>query len=745
MSWIWTTAWWYIMLLILGLVFVPITKTIFGRFFDFGYSFSKIVGLLILSYSVFLLGLFHLLPFYRESLFILVLFFALINFFVYRKKKLHITTPQLILILFEEFLFIVALFFWVYVRGQEPSIRGLEKFMDFGFMNSILRSSYFPPADMWLSGHSINYYYFGHLIGAVLTKLSGITSFKTYNLILATIFAFGTTQIFSFCFAIIHFAFKNMRLAIIGAVLGLFLVNLGGNLHTYYAFTKGYPNEKPQAPWTLTNPPFGCFVNDANGKQSWTPFCPQSYWYPNATRFIPFTIHEFPLYSYVVADLHGHVFDIPIVLLTLAVLFIMFTENNPVLGQALTKTQSVSWRKKLKVQNFKLKLKTNLKRLELITTILLGFLTAVNYMTNAFDGPIYMLLTVIFLLMLYRLSITFVIHLFTLVGAFFIFSLPFSLNFKPFVTGIGVNCAPGYFVNLQKLGPFIFEKGNCQVSSWWMLVILWGFFWFNFTFLALLTLRKKQPKTAVAELLTTNFFLILFAYGMFLIIIPEFFYIKDIYPAHFRANTMFKLGYQAFSMMGIACVYTFIFYKKNFVRNFNHYLYFGLFAPLFLLVAIYPFFAVNSYYGKLDKPPQLDGTLWLATTFAEYTEIVDFLNSRVAGQPIILEAQGDSYTDFNVVSSYTGLPTVAGWLVHQWLWRGSPNVVSDIAPDIQQIYETEEPNQAIVLLKKHNVDYVIVGSNERNKYKNLKEEKFNIIGKKVLRSQRGSGAIYKIN
>jgi len=43
----------------------------------------------------------------------------------------------------------------------------------------------------------------------------------------------------------------------------------------------------------------------------------------------------------------------------------------------------------------------------------------------------------------------------------------------------------------------------------------------------------------------------------FLIIIPEFFYIKDIYPAHFRANTMFKLGYQAFIIMGIASTYTF--------------------------------------------------------------------------------------------------------------------------------------------------------------------------------------------
>ena len=50
---------------------------------------------------------------------------------------------------------------------------------------------------------------------------------------------------------------------------------------------------------------------------------PSTYWYPNATRFIPKTIHEFPSYSYVVADLHGHVYDIPFVLLSISILFII--------------------------------------------------------------------------------------------------------------------------------------------------------------------------------------------------------------------------------------------------------------------------------------------------------------------------------------------------------------------------------------------------------------------------------------
>ncbi len=69
--------------------------------------------------------------------------------------------------------------------------------MDFGFINSILRSDYFPPKDLWLTPETINYYYFGHLSGALLTKLSGIRQDVTFNLILSTIFGLTLAGSFS--------------------------------------------------------------------------------------------------------------------------------------------------------------------------------------------------------------------------------------------------------------------------------------------------------------------------------------------------------------------------------------------------------------------------------------------------------------------------------------------------------------------------------------------------------------------
>src|SRR3989338_7810080 len=454
------TSIWYFVLLILGLVFFPITKRFFHSFYDFGYPFAKTIGIILVSYSIYVLSTFRLLTFSQMSLYIILGVFTIINFKLFSKENLTKKNRVLFLII-EEVVFFCSLLFWTYIRSQEPSIRFLEKFIDFGFINSVIRGSYLPAQDIWLAGHSINYYYFGHITGGVLTKLSNIPSYITYNLILATLFALGITQSFSLVLNLIYVGLKNnFKLSLVGGILASFLVNFGGNLHTIYSFTKGYPNESPVPFWTL---PAKFTLGQLLHIKTDLDQLPVGYWYPNATRFIPLTIHEFTLYSYVVADLHGHVFDIPFVLLTIMILYSYF---------ALHK----------KVEEL----------YEYIYPIFLGFLISVHYMTNAFDAPIYLLL--IFCLSLWKHKFTkkFILENATIVLSFILFSLPFTLNFEPFATGIGVNCSPDFLVKIGKFGPFLFEKGNCQISSWWMLLTLWGFFWFNFIFLLIKTYRQKE-------------------------------------------------------------------------------------------------------------------------------------------------------------------------------------------------------------------------------------------------------------
>lgn len=714
MDWILLTSKWWLGLFFLGLVFLPLTRKIFAAFiFDQAYPIAKTLALLLLSYLLLVLGVIKVLPFTQAGILLLVILAFSLNYFFLQpqlKKKLPLK-----IIIFEEVLFVFSLFLWTFIRGQEGSIRGLEKFMDFGFINSILRADYFPPLDMWYAKLPINYYYFGHLSGATLIKLINIPPAVGYNLILATIFALSVTQVFSLIVNIIFiYGGQNKVVSFIArakliffGLLGAFLVNLGGNLHTIYLFTKGYNTDNPQPFWQILS--------------SWNP---TSYWYPNATRFIPFTIHEFPSYSYVVADLHGHVFDIPFILVTLAIIFQFFVQ--------------LTNKKKF------------LSKTDLVLPCILGFLAAVHYMTNAFDGPIYLLLALIIFFAVFGLSRTFIINLLILFGSFWLFSLPFSVNFSPFVSGIGVNCGASYLetifkiTNLGKIGPFLFETGNCQISPVWMLFALWGFYWICFLgfFLLQVFFTKKQKGNSSKSI---NYYLLfLFGFGIFLTLIPEFFYIKDIYPQHFRANTMFKLGYQAFIMLMIAST-VFIFQLKNSL-NFV----FKLVALIILvvcltLVSIYPFFSIPSYYGLLTRPVQLDGSDWLKNQFPEDKEIIDYLNNNIRGQPVILEAQGDSYTDYERISAYTGLPTVAGWWVHEWLWRGSADVVGNRIPDIITIYESDDIEKTKALLKKYQIQYLVISQMEKEKYPKLIQSKFDQIGEKIFTSSNNLGALYKVN
>lgn len=702
--------WWFYLLLI-GILFLPLTKNLFSRFFDKGYIFSKTLGLAIISYIIFLFGTAHILPFQRLSIFAVLLVALIVNIIFYSKKGIKIKRKEIYIYVFQELFFFLSLLLWSYIKSFQPDIYGLEKFMDFGFMNSILRSSYFPPTDMWFPPFAINYYYFGHLVTAVLIKLTNISPFISYNLMLSTIFAFTVTCAFSIVSTITHSVIKINRTSFLSGILSGILLSLGGNLHTIYTFFIPYsPPESPIPFWQLKFNPEAF---------------PNNYWYPNATRFIPFTIHEFPAYSFVVSDLHGHVLDIPFVLLTIALIYSVF------LAQKLT---------------YKV-------------TFFVSFFLAIMYMTNAWDGIIYFGLFVITVMLFkssflkiqknktnnLKLYLTFISKLggkkkftieslkhMSLAGlGFFLFAFPFSIHFKPFVSGIGVLCAPSFLIKIGKIGPFLFEAQHCQRSPFWMLFILYGFFYIFATIIVFKIIKLKKVKMDLI------FILVLIFISTILILTPEFIYAKDIYPAHYRANTMFKLGYQAFMMLSMVASVSIAYILHHGKRLLWIPVIFILLTP----ILIYPYFAVNSYFGGLKNYKGIDGLSYLKALHADDVGGILWIQKNINGTPAMLEAQGDSYTDYERVSANTGLPTVLGWTVHEWLWRGSYSYPKSRLDDVKALYE-DSLDKTKALIKKYNIKFVYIGDLERTKYPNLNEEKFNLLGKIIY--QNNQTKIYQI-
>lgn len=700
---------WWIVFLILGIFFLPLTGIIFRKFIDKGYIFSKILALALSSYLVFLFGIFHIAPFSIFTILLVIIGFTLINASLLLKNKFQVTDIKIVYLwILEEALFLIILAGWSYIRSFDPSINGLEKFMDYGFVNSIIRAEYFPPKDMWLTPFSINYYYYGHYITAFITMLSGLQSNITYNLMLATLCAFTFTQSFSIVLNLVFPLIKSIKKSAIAGILSGALVTFGGNLHTIYAFFESYNGEEPVPFWTLAFKPFTFFMN--------------GYWYPNATRFIPNTIHEFPLYSFVVSDLHGHVLDIPFVLFILA------------FGYALLLEKTIS----------------------IYHIILASLIVAVMYMTNAWDGAIYLMLLGLIIVcstfftkkisrkkqtlkQLFTMFISMIQNslpkILLLAIGFILFTLPFNMNFEPFVSGIGVLCTPSFLTNIGSFGPFLFEANHCQRSPIYMLFVLYGFFYF-FVFVGAVALYKKPSLLRHKEFAFTT---VLVALSTLLIIIPEIIYVKDIYPDHYRANTMFKLTYQAFIMLSLVSAFVI----ATIIRKSRNIILYAITLMLMCMVLIYPRFAIYSYYADLKNYSGIDGTVYLEDRYPEDYKAIVWINNSIKGQPVILEAQGDSYTDYARISSNTGLPTVLGWTVHEWLWRGTYDVPQPRIEDIQTMYESASLPETKQLLKKFKVEYVYIGDMEREKYPNIQEEKFRSIAKPVYSTPKVT--IYQIS
>jgi len=686
---------WWILIFGVGVVFLPLSFFLFGNFFDKGYAFTKTLGILLISYIVWLLGSLKIVPFFTEIIWLIIIGFVFLNYLIlkyqisnikYQKYKLKFKSlirKSWRIWLFEEALFFLSFLFWSYVRGFQPDIHGLEKFMDYGFVNSILRSRYFPPADMWLAGENINYYYFGHLVSAVLTKLSGIDSAITYNLMIATLFALTFISSFSFGSNLIFIGkqkkfdhlelgiknsleIRNLKLEILAGLLTAFLLTLGGNLHPLWYLLK-----------------HGSY---------------QGYWYPDATRFIvqqfgaqDNTIHEFPIYSFVVADLHGHLLNLPNVLLFLALVLAIFTQEMP----------------------------------QLLLYFFISLFLGIFYITNAWDFATYNLvfgsLVLLFNYLKYRNFLELFFQTSKIVFPVFlgsiILTLPFHLNFKNLVSGIAL-------ANFH--------------SPFWMLLVLWGFPLFLTVIFLFYLLKRKQRH------MVDFFVLLLLGVSWFLIIFPEFFYIKDIYiHSYQRANTMFKLTYQSFVMFYLTAFYiifnTIKFLKIKIFRFF--FIVFNLSFLIFILL-IYPNFAIKSYYG-LKNYRGLYGLNFLKNLYPDDYQAVLWLKKNIDSQPVIVEAVGESYTDFARVSANTGLPTILGWRVHEWLWRGSFDEAGKRTGEVQEIYESNDLERTRLLLKKYKVSYIFVGSLERQQYPKLNEQKFASLGEVVFTS--GETKIYKLN
>ncbi|MCY4526420.1 MAG: DUF2298 domain-containing protein, partial [Anaerolineaceae bacterium] len=188
----WTVLSWWLLTSLAGLAALPLCFSLLKALPDRGYTLARALGLLLTGF-LFWLGV--SLGFLRNSPGSVLLAWALVagGALVLYQRRGQTTglrawwRSNRRFVLVAELLFLLALLAMAALRAHNNSLVGTEKPMELAFLGSALRSEVFPPADPWFAGYAISYYYFGHIIVATLSKMSGVVTSVGYNLGVATI------------------------------------------------------------------------------------------------------------------------------------------------------------------------------------------------------------------------------------------------------------------------------------------------------------------------------------------------------------------------------------------------------------------------------------------------------------------------------------------------------------------------------------------------------------------------------
>ena len=699
---VWTFWTWWLLALFMGMVAMPVTGRLFEGFEDKGWLFSKALAIAVTGFLTWFLVAVKLLPFTAATCIgvsVICGIFCAILFHVQLKKGIECyPSGKIQLIVREELLFFGIFLLWTYLAGFRPQAYGTEKFMDYGFMEAMMRSKTLPARDLWYSQGTINYYYGGQYFAVFLTKLTGSRVEVTYNLMRTFVAAFA----FVYPFSLVRQMAKDRLygrmsgikkyLPSLAGVTGGIAVSIAGNVH-YIVYRCVLP-----------------LIHKIQGVAETA-----SYWFPDATRYIGYnpvnesdkTIHEFPCYSFVLGDLHAHVVNVMFVTFLVGMLYAWMKKIRSAGPEPEKQDVRDFWLKQLLMPHI------------LLAAVLLGMFQWTNY----WDFVIYFVVTggVVLIANIIRfegkvtriLAVT-IAQAVEIIAVSYLVILPFTLKFETMVQGVAL---------------------AQHHSLWYQLLILWGLPVFLTVLLILSVLTEKLKgmkhkslyRLLEAVSVPDLFAVIMGLCAIGLILIPEIVYVRDIYEnGNARANTMFKLTYQAYILFGMTMGYgiyrMLVVSKQKIIRIFS-----GI--GLFVLIWTVGYFgksvdswfgkAVHSWFGEVWNPSNYQGlnaTTFLETDFPQDAAAIRWLKDNIEGSPVVLEANGDSYTGYERVSATTGLPTVLGWYVHEWLWRNNVPDLNEKSADIQTIYTSTDEEKVKELIQRYDISYIFVGGQEKEKY-----------------------------
>ncbi len=726
---------WWLTLIILGLLVYPLVFIPFRALFDRGYIFSKTIGVLLLAYLAWVLAATHIVAFSYLSLWLVVgglIVCSAIALALQRRAIVAFFRQHWRRLLLSEGLFSLAYLFFVIIRSLNPDLwqiyLGGEKPMELAFLNAVLRSPYMPPLDPWFAGGYINYYYYGYVVIGSLIKLTGIIPTTAFNLAIPTLFA----MTFSGAVLIVYSMSRNLGIGLLGGYFAALIGNFDG-----FAQFKG------QLVALLAH------------------IQPPAFNYWQSSRIIPFTINEFPFWSFLFADLHPHVIDMPVAVCMLGILAALLLSGDekyePPHGERAP--------------------------LYLLAAFIFGTIACVN----PWDMPVYAVLLAAVLVIQklldrkQRTKVEIVVEsgfrlmiAVLLCGLGYLFYLPFYLSYQQlYVNGLGVvKQATGLGDYLTIFGLWIFLALSFFLAefyqkwvvpryvgdasqSWWItgyillsigvlvilmvlgvkvllaaMLVLGGFLFFQFIRTQWLNGETTLEKVGSISRRTHTYIYLLLMMGLCICLGIELIYVRDFLDGgdYERMNTVFKFSIQAWLCLAIGEALA-VHYLWNVLGGLVRRWWMVTLGIFVLCCSIFLFQGtqsrINDHQVWIDaqKPvqsanytPTMDGFAFVSAWYPGDAKAIAWLNAHVAGSPVVLEAAvPTSYQWFGRISVFTGLPDVLGWPDHVSEQRYTNQPLNRVT-DVGIIYSTTDSEQALELLRYYHVHYIYVGPLERETY-----------------------------
>jgi YYY domain-containing protein len=787
---LWLLAWYA--LLLLGL---PLAALVFWRWRDAGFTWARLVGLLVLGYAVWLPVSLRLWSYTRIGLLLGVVLVLGLDMLALARIGRRATAEGWVVgasplgcgwrallarlrarrrwIAVVEALFLAGFGCFLAIRMLNPDlwhpIWGGEKPFEFGILNAILRSPVMPPYTPFFSDGVLNYYYYGFFLVSLPIKATGIAPAVAFNLTIPTLVGLTVAG----AFAIVGQLTRRGWAALAGAALLAVAGSLSAVITTPGGQSRGLAPVRDALAGGLAG--FGERLGD---------------WYFYPSRVIPYTINEFPFWSFLFADLHPHVIALPVTLLAIGLALALFEDGR-------------------RLPSF------------LLAALTLGALAV----TNSWDFPTYALLLTGALLgaawraprpallapgAAWGVAADCLAALLTgaaIAGIGLLLYLPFFQEFVAQVRGIGLVRDPsplyGYLViyglflailvpsllgaawrllaptdpGAAGLGIAALPRGRADRASLRMVLIVVPAALLMFAVAApaaglrlwlLALLAAGLGVLASRRIAAATWFALWLAVVAWAVSLGvELVYVRDHLAGgdSYRMNTVFKFGFQVWVLLALAAGAALPRLARALRRAgpAAELVGWAPIAALCGLTLVFPLIGTPSRIANrfpAAPGPTLDGLAFLDTAAYDYWKndserfpialkddaaAIRWLNQHVEGTPVVVQSPLGFYREYGTrIAANTGLPTVSSWL-HEAEQR-DPAAVGARDADVEALYRTTDAAEALRLLSKYRAGYVIVGPIERAAYGPDGIAKFDALAgylDPVFRS--GAVTIYRVN